>query len=62
MANWAQTVGKILPLSYSGDALTKIIMYGQGLSNVSSNLLVLLLFLIILTIANIFGLKRYRKV
>ncbi|WP_149864781.1 ABC transporter permease, partial [Listeria monocytogenes] len=30
--------------------------------NVSSNLLVLLLFLIILTIANIFGLKRYRKV
>ncbi|HFH9040638.1 TPA: ABC transporter permease [Streptococcus agalactiae] len=62
MASWAQTVGKILPLSYSGDALTKIIMYGQGLPNVSSNLLVLLLFLIILTIANIFGLKRYRKV
>ena len=51
-----------MPLSYSGDALTKIIMYGDGFNSVAFDLLILLMFLVGLTTANIIGLKRYRKV
>lgn len=62
MGDWVQYLGKILPLSYSGDALTKVIMYGDGLSSIAFDLLILLVFLFILSTANIIGLKRYRKV
>lgn len=62
MADWVQYIGKILPLSYSGDALTKIIMYGDGFNSIAFDILILLIFLVGLTTANIIGLKRYRKV
>ncbi|BDR60158.1 ABC transporter permease [Lactobacillus xylocopicola] len=62
MAQWVQYIGKILPLTYTGDALTKIMMYGQGLSNITNDIGALLIFLIILLYLNILGLKRYRKV
>ena len=62
MASWVQYIGKILPLSYAGDALTRVILYGQGLNHIAFDILILLAFLVILTIANIIGLKRYRKV
>lgn len=55
MGEWAPTVGKFLPLTYSGDAISQIILYGHNLG-------VLMIFLIILTILNIVGLRRYRKV
>ena len=51
-----------MPLSYSGDALTKIIMYGDGFNSIAFDILILLIFLVGLTTANIIGLKRYRKV
>ena len=62
MGDWAQTVGKFLPLTYSGDAMSKIILYGRGIGDVLPNIGVLLIFLVILTILNIVGLRRYRKV
>ena len=62
MGDWAQTVGKFLPLTYSGDAMSQIILYGRGLGDVLPNICVLLIFLVILTILNIVGLRRYRKV
>ena len=62
MADWVQHIGKILPLSYSGDALTKIIMYGDGFNSVAFDLLILLIFLVGLPTAHIIGLQRYRKV
>lgn len=62
MANWVQYIGKILPLTYTGDALTKIMLYGKGLSNVTGDILALLIFLVILIYLNVVGLKRYRKV
>lgn len=62
MGDWAQTVGKFLPLTYSGDAMSQIILYGRGIGNVLPNIGVLLIFLVILTILNIVGLRRYRKV
>ena len=62
MGDWAPTVGKFLPLTYSGDAISQIILYGHNLGDILPNLGVLMIFLIILTILNIVGLRRYRKV
>lgn len=62
MGDWAQMVGRFLPLTYSGDAMSQIILYGRGLGDVLPNIGVLLFFLVVLTILNIVGLRRYRKV
>ena len=62
MASWVRVIGTILPLSYSGDALTKVMMRGQGFLAISNDLWILLLFVVILTILNIWGMKRYWKV
>ena len=62
IGDWAQTVGKFLPLTYSGDAMSQIILYGRGIGDILPNIGVLLIFLVILTILNIVGLRRYRKV
>lgn len=62
MAGWVQALGKILPLTYAGDAMTGIIMKGQSLAQVSGDLAALVIFLLVVTSLNILGLKRYRKV
>ena len=62
MGEWAKTIGKFLPLTYSGDAMSQIILYGRGIGDILPNIGVLLIFLVILTILNIVGLRRYRKV
>ncbi|KXT76854.1 ABC transporter permease [Streptococcus sp. DD12] len=62
MGDWATTIGKFLPLTYSGDAMRQIVLYGRGLEAILPNLGVLSLFLVVLTICNIEGLQRYRKV
>lgn len=62
MASWVQYIGKILPLTYTGDALTNIVMYGKGLTDLGGDILALLIFLVVLLWLNIVGLKRYRKV
>ncbi|MGT2925364.1 ABC transporter permease [Streptococcus caviae] len=62
MADWVQTAGKILPLYYAGHALSKVVLHGTSILSLKGDLLALLLFLLVLTILNIIGLKRYRKV
>lgn len=64
MAHWVQNIAYILPLKYSGDAQSQIIMYGRSLfsGQVMADMGVLLIFLVVLTYANIAGLRRYRKV
>ncbi|KRM55804.1 ABC transporter permease [Lacticaseibacillus sharpeae] len=62
MADWVQKIAYILPLKYAGDAMTKVIMYGQGITSLGFDLGILLLFLVVLTLLNVRGLRRYRKV
>ena len=45
MGDWAKTLGKFLPLTYSGDAMSQIILYGRGLGDILPNIGVLLVFL-----------------
>lgn len=62
MTGWVQSIGKVPPLYYAGNALSKIVLNGTSIVYLGNDLLVLSLFLVILTILNIVGLKRYRKV
>ena len=62
MAHWIQTISYIIPIKYSGDAVTAIMMRGENLSSLGLDIGVLLIFLVVLTIGNVLGLRRYRKV
>ncbi len=62
MTGWVQSIGKVFPLYYAGHALSKIVLNGTSIVYLGNDLIVLSLFLVILTILNIVGLKRYRKV
>ncbi|OTP12568.1 hypothetical protein A5844_000801 [Enterococcus sp. 10A9_DIV0425] len=62
MADWVRYVSYIFPLSYAGDALTNIMIKGQGWSAISFDLGILIVFVLVFTFLNVIGLKRYRKV
>lgn len=62
MANWVKSLSYIFPLTYEGDALTSVMLKGQGWSEIWQDLIILTGFIIIFTLINIFGMKRYRKV
>lgn len=62
MAAWVKAIAYVMPIKYSGDASAAIIMKGTALSALGGDILALLVFLGILTILNIVGLRRYRKV
>lgn len=62
MANWVKDISYIIPIKYSGDAASRVIMQGEGLSSLGFDIGILLIFLVVLTILNVVGLKRYRKV
>ncbi len=62
MAAWVKDISYIIPIKYSGDASTEIIMQGTHLSELGMDISVLGGILIVLTFLNVVGLKRYRKV
>lgn len=62
LASWVKDISYVLPLTYAGNAMTQIIMYGTKLSRLGLDIGVLLLFLAILTALNVRGMRRYRKV
>lgn len=62
MASWVQIIGKFLPPSYGGEALSNVIMKDYQFSQISFNLGILLIFIIVFFILNILGLKKYRRV
>lgn len=62
MASWIQDISYIIPIKYSGDAVTGIMMQGKSLFSFGFDIGVLLIFLVVLTFLNVRGLKRYRKV
>lgn len=62
MADWVKTVSYIFPLSYAANALSAVMIKGQGFSYIWSDLVILALFVTVFTFLNIIGLKKYRKV
>ncbi|MBE5660344.1 ABC transporter permease [Staphylococcus sp. SS21] len=62
MPNWLSNIGYLFPLRYAGDALTNVMIKGQGWNHIWFDLLVLVIFITVFIILNIVGLKRYRHV
>ncbi|MFC6295862.1 ABC transporter permease [Lactiplantibacillus daoliensis] len=62
MAAWVKDISYIIPIKYAGDAVTDIIMRGTSIWQLGFDIGILLIFLVVLTVLNIVGLKRYRKV
>ena len=59
---WIASIGYLFPLRYAGNALTEIMVKAEGISHFWLDICILLLFILIFTVLNIVGLKRYRKV
>ena len=62
MASWVQIIGKVLPITYAGDALSKIVLHGATLADLGGDILALVIFIVVLMVLNTFALKKYRKV
>ena len=62
MTPWLSNIGYLFPLRYAGDALTNIMIKGQGWSDIWFDIFILFIFILIFIVLNILGLKRYRKV
>lgn len=61
MAGWLQVFAKFMPLYYAADALKGVMYEGLSLSEISSNLYILLAFAAVFIVLNLFALKKYRK-
>ncbi len=55
-------LARIMPVYYACDALYAITIKGDGLPEVGSDLLALIIFILIFFIINIFALKKYRRI
>jgi hypothetical protein len=53
---------KILLVFYAGDELKLILIKGQGIVNICSDIVALLIFITIFSVLNIQALKKYRKI
>lgn len=62
MAPWLQSFGRLMPLWYSADALRNIMIRGKGWSDIAFDALILILICAFFITANIFALKKYRKI
>ena len=62
MASWLQAIAHIMPLYYGANALTDVVTKGASLGDIGVDLLILVGFMVVLTMLNIVGMKRYRKV
>jgi ABC-2 type transport system permease protein len=62
MPTWLQAFGRIMPLWYIADALRNVMIRGKGWNDIAFNVFILLATCIVFMIANVFVLKKYRKI
>lgn len=62
MADWLQWIAHLMPLYYGADALTSIMVKGEGFSGFATDFYILVGFALVFMILNIFALKKYRKI
>ena len=62
LAEWLQFLAKFMPLYYIGNALQSVMIKGGTLGDIGNDLLAIVLFISLLTVFNVLGLKRYRKI
>ncbi len=62
MSIWLQNIARITPLYYGASALSGIFIKGFDFYNIYNDCIILIIFIIVLYVFNILGLKRYRKI
>lgn len=62
MAEWLQKIAYIIPLNFGANALTNVIIKGFTFSQIQSDVYILILFMIILSLLNVLCLKKYRSI
>ncbi|MBC2265502.1 ABC transporter permease [Listeria booriae] len=62
MVDWLQWIAHIMPLYYGADALTSIMVKGEGFAGFATDFYILVGFALVFMILNIFALKKYRKI
>ncbi|MCY9516327.1 ABC transporter permease [Paenibacillus apiarius] len=62
MAEWLQIIARFMPMYYGGEALQAVMYKGLGLSDISSDLIVLCGFALFFIVLNVFALRKYRKI
>ncbi|GAA3349867.1 ABC transporter permease [Lysinibacillus sp. FSL M8-0216] len=61
MAEWLQSIGRIMPLYYAADALNGVMYKGYAFLDIILNLSILACFAIVFITLNIISLKKYRS-
>ncbi|WP_017754787.1 ABC transporter permease [Calidifontibacillus oryziterrae] len=62
MAPWLQVFAKFVPLWYVADALRSVMIRGQGWADIAFDAYVLIALCLLFMFANIFALKKHRKI
>ncbi|MBC1428849.1 ABC transporter permease [Listeria seeligeri] len=62
MADWLVWIAHIMPLYYGANALTAIMVKGEGFASFATDFYILVGFVVLFVVLNIFALKKYRKV
>jgi ABC-2 type transport system permease protein len=61
MSPWLQSISIIMPLTYGGEALREVMIKGKGLTDISTEILILSSFILLFFTLNILALKKHRK-
>ncbi len=61
ISDWVSWIGPITPLYYAADALRDVMIRGLGFEEIAMNLLILLGFSVVFSVANILALRKYRS-
>ncbi|MFD2670259.1 ABC transporter permease [Marinicrinis sediminis] len=61
MDAWLRAISYVIPLSYAADALREVMIRGNGFAEIATDLLFLLGFSLVFMTANIFALRKHRK-
>jgi ABC-2 type transport system permease protein len=59
---WMQTLSRVFPITYGAEAMRAVMLRGEGLAEMWGDLAVLWAFIVVFFAANIFALKKYRRI
>ena len=62
MVDWLHWLSYLMPLTYAADAMREIMIRGEGWGTVANDIYILLAFSIVFAVANVFALKKHRKI
>jgi ABC-2 type transport system permease protein len=62
VADWLRPISFIMPLYYGADALTGVMVRGEGWGGIAREMAVLLAFSLFFAVANVIVLRKHRKI